>query len=150
MKASQAEVAVKLEHDKGDNRVSDEEISMEESVLQHLENLTSQLTEETRICFRDSLYRLAGNSKHDACQSRNAMPDQDSTWFNEEETTESRTNVIDRTVANFLFSNVEFGASEGSSLDFTEATNIRQHSGGGMLWNISAGSSGCDAPTFSG
>uniref|UniRef100_M0ZUN3 ACI112 n=1 Tax=Solanum tuberosum TaxID=4113 RepID=M0ZUN3_SOLTU len=70
--------------------------------------------------------------------------------FNEEETTESRTNVIDRTVANFLFSNVEFGASEGSSLDFTEATNIRQHSGGGMLWNISAGSSGCDAPTFSG
>ncbi|KAK4739000.1 hypothetical protein R3W88_002697 [Solanum pinnatisectum] len=149
-KAPQTEGAVKLEHDKGDNRVSDEEISMEESVLQHLENLTSQLTEETRICFRDSLYRLAGNSKHDSCQSRNAMPVQDSTWFNKEETTESRTNVIDRTVANFLFSNVEFGASEGSSLDFTEATNIRQHSGGGMLWNISAGSSGCDAPTFSG
>ena len=108
--APHAEAAVKLEHDKGDNRSSDEEISMEESVLQHLENLTSQvvqvlcfgftsvilwsngqvywicarpvtkqLTEETRICFRDSLYRLAGNSKHDACQSRNAMPDQDST-----------------------------------------------------------------------
>ncbi|KAL3349309.1 hypothetical protein AABB24_022442 [Solanum stoloniferum] len=149
-KAPQTEVAVKLEHDKGDNKVSDEEISMEESVLQHLENLTSQLTEETRICFRDSLYRLAGNSKHDACQSRNAMPDQDSTRFNEEETTESRTNVIDRTVANFLFSNVEFGASEGISLDFTEATNIRQHSGGGMLWNMSGGSCGCDAPTFSG
>ncbi|XP_015063200.1 protein LNK3-like [Solanum pennellii] len=149
-KAPQAEAAVKLEHDKGDNRSSDEEISMEESVLQHLENLTSQLTEETRICFRDSLYRLAGNSKHDACQSRNAMPDQDSMRFNKEETTESRTNVIDRTVANFLFSNVEFGASEGSSFDFTEATNIRQHSGGAMLWNISAGSSGCDVPTFSG
>lgn len=130
--------------------MSDKEISMEESVLQHLENLTSQLTEETRICFRDSLYRLADNSKHhDACQSRNTMPDQDSTWFSEEETTELQTNVIDRTVANLLFSNVEFGASEGSSLDFTEATNIRQDSGA-MLWNISAGSSGCDAPTSCG
>lgn len=136
------------EHDRGDSRVSDEEMSMEESILQHLENLTSQLTAQTRICFRDSLYRLADNSKHDAFQSRNAMPNQDSTWFSEEETTESRTNVIDRTVANLLFSNVGFGASEGSSLDFTEATNIRQHSGS-MLWNVS-GSSGCDAPTFSG
>lgn len=129
--------------------MSGNEISMEESVLQHLEYLTSQLTEETRICFRDSLYRLADNSKHDdACQSRNAMPDQDSKWFREEERTESQTNVIDRTVANLLFSNPDFGASEGSSLDFTEATKIRQHSG--MPWNISAGSSGCDAPTFCG
>ncbi|KAK4379137.1 hypothetical protein RND71_000999 [Anisodus tanguticus] len=148
-KAPHAEVAVKLEHDRRDNRVSDEEISMEESVLQHLENLTSQLTDETRICFRDSLNRLADNSKHDACQSRNAVPDQDSVRFSEEETTESRTNVIDRTVANLLFSNVEFGVSEGSSLDFTEATNVRQHSGCSMLWNIS-GFSGYDVPTFSG
>ncbi|MCD7465534.1 hypothetical protein HAX54_001479 [Datura stramonium] len=146
--APQAEVALELEHDKGDSRLSDEEISMEESILQHLENLTSQLTAQTRICFRDSLYRLADNSKHDAFQSRNAMPDQDSTRFREEETAESQTNIIDRTVANLLFSNVECGASEGSSLDFTEATNIRQHSGC-MLWNVS-GSSGCDAPTFSG
>ncbi|CAN4111361.1 unnamed protein product [Withania somnifera] len=121
---------------------------MEESVLQHLENVTSQLTEQTRICFRDSLYRLADNSKHDSRQSRNPRPDQDSTWFSEKETTESQTNEIDRTVANLLFSNLEFSASEGSSLDFTEVTNLRQHSGG-MLWNIS-GSSACDAPTFTG
>ncbi|XP_060218290.1 protein LNK1-like [Lycium barbarum] len=146
-KAQQAEVSVKFEHDKGNNGVSEEEISMEEAVLQHLENLTSQLTDETRICLRDSLYRLADNSKHDACQSRKAMPDQESTWFSEEETKESGTNVVDRTVANLLFSNVEFGVSEGSSMDFTES-NITQHSGG-TLWNIS-GSSGCHVPTFSG
>ncbi|CAN4108518.1 unnamed protein product [Withania somnifera] len=109
---------------------------MEESVLSHLENLTSQLTEQTRICFRDSLYRLADNSKHDLRQTRNPMPGQGSTWFSEKETTELPTNVIDRTVANLLFSSVEFGASEGSLLDFTEATNLRQHSGS-MLWNIS-------------
>ncbi|KAM3282599.1 protein LNK4 [Capsicum chacoense] len=148
-KAPQPEIAVKLEHDKGDSRVSDKEISMEESILQHLENLTSQLTEQTRICFRDSLYRLADNSKQDACQSRNAMTDQDSTWFSKEEATESRTNVIDRTVANLLFSNVEFGVSEGSSLDFAESSNIRQHSDN-MLWNNISGSSGGDAPTLMG
>ncbi|PHT40990.1 Cilia- and flagella-associated protein 20 [Capsicum baccatum] len=148
-KAPQPEIAVKLEHDKGDSRVSDKEISMEESILQHLENLTSQLTEQTRICFRDSLYRLADNSKQDACQSRNAMTDQDSTWFSKEEATESQTNVIDRTVANLLFSNVEFGVSEGSSLDFAESSNIRQHSDN-MLWNNISGSSGGDAPTLMG
>lgn len=47
--ALQAEVAVNLEHDKGDNRLSDEDISMEESVLQHLENLTSQVVKVSSI-----------------------------------------------------------------------------------------------------
>nr|XP_016490239.1 PREDICTED: protein LNK4-like [Nicotiana tabacum] len=146
-KAPTAEVAVKLEHDRGDSRVSDEEISMEQSVLQHLESLTAQLTEETRICFRDSLYRLADNSKHDECQRWNVQSDQSSRGLSKEETTELQTNVIDRTVANLLFSNIDFGASGGSSLDLAEATDTRQHSGG-MLWHIS-GSSGCDVPTFS-
>ncbi|KAK9912589.1 hypothetical protein M0R45_036447 [Rubus argutus] len=41
----------------------DEETSIEESVLQELEMVMTQLTEKTRICFRDALYRLADNSK---------------------------------------------------------------------------------------
>lgn len=69
--------------------------------------------------------------------------------FSKEEATESQTNVIDRTVANLLFSNVEFGVSEGSSLDFAESSNIRQHSDN-MLWNNISGSSGGDAPTLMG
>ncbi|XP_009779417.2 protein LNK4 [Nicotiana tabacum] len=147
-KAPTAEVAVKLEHDRGDSRVSDEDISTEQSVLQHLESLTAQLTEETRICFRDSLYRLADNSKHDECQSWNVQSDQSSSRLSKEETTELQTNVIDRTVANLLFSNIDFGASGGSSLDLTEVTDTRQHSGG-MLWHIAV-SQGCDVPTFGG
>ncbi|KAF9595626.1 hypothetical protein IFM89_001499 [Coptis chinensis] len=41
----------------------DEETSMEENALQELEVAMTQLTQETRICFRDALYRLARSSE---------------------------------------------------------------------------------------
>ncbi|XP_071690183.1 protein LNK3-like isoform X2 [Rutidosis leptorrhynchoides] len=83
------------------------ENSMEESVLNDLERVTAQFTAKTRICFRDAFYRLAESSK----QPINSCPDGESMVTSnddllrarETEDTESKTNVIDRAVANLMF-----------------------------------------------
>ncbi|CAN6567080.1 unnamed protein product [Malus baccata var. baccata] len=110
-----------------------EESSVEESVLHELEMVMKQLNEKTRICFRDSLYRLANNSKENhATQSQDgdeAMENENaSSWTAQDETVrpgskkrmESETNTIDRAVANLMFNEMDFNAQDlsgGASLD---------------------------------
>ncbi|XP_062174279.1 protein LNK3 isoform X1 [Alnus glutinosa] len=104
-----------------------QETSPEESVLQELEMAMTQLTEKTRICFRDSLYRLAKNSKqhHLATQKQDihlAM-EKAPPWTAPDTTTrseskkamESETNVVDRAVANLMFNEIDFSGREFSS-----------------------------------
>ncbi|XP_021762397.1 protein LNK4-like isoform X3 [Chenopodium quinoa] len=50
--------------------------SIEESVLMGLETVLNQLSDETRICLRDSMYRLAEHSEQQT--SNNAMADEPS------------------------------------------------------------------------
>ncbi|KAJ7949393.1 protein LNK3-like isoform X1 [Quillaja saponaria] len=67
-----------------------EESSFQQSALHELELVMAQFTEETRICFRDALYRLARNSKQQqiaehqdgCCATQEAIP-----WTDHSETT---------------------------------------------------------------
>ncbi|KAM7472644.1 hypothetical protein LguiA_010827 [Lonicera macranthoides] len=110
----------------GVSRYMEEETSPEESVLQELERVTSQLTEQTRTCFRDALYRLAENSKQqkvNSTQNGDHFADEDDLMVVDDETfrlgkteaTESKTNVIDRTIANLMFNKMEHFSSEDCS-----------------------------------
>ncbi|KAL5570300.1 hypothetical protein UlMin_026875, partial [Ulmus minor] len=64
-KATSTEISVHSEQSCMDSLI-DDDTPLEESVLQELKMVMNQFTEKTRICFRDSLYRLANNSKqHD-------------------------------------------------------------------------------------
>ncbi|XP_021752883.1 protein LNK3-like isoform X1 [Chenopodium quinoa] len=86
--------------------------SIEESVLMGLENVLNQLSDETRICLRDSMYRLAEHSEQQT--SNNAMEDEPSMPETSDECSRSRTmeipesetNVIDRAVAYMMFNQV--------------------------------------------
>ncbi|KAK9266996.1 hypothetical protein L1049_021390 [Liquidambar formosana] len=111
----------------------DEETSVEESVLQDLEMVMVQLTEQTRICFRDSLYRLANNSKqHTITQSQNrdlALEKPPTSTVHDEtsrsgrpKARESETNTIDRAIANLMFSKMGFNAHDlpTESVNFEE------------------------------
>ncbi|XP_020551247.1 protein LNK4-like isoform X1 [Sesamum indicum] len=88
--------------------ISKEEISVEESVLLELQRSTLQFAKKTRICFRDSFYRLAENSRHQTKFSqtgkgalRNCRPSP--SRLGEGKAKKSDTNTIDRTVATLLF-----------------------------------------------
>nr|XP_043610493.1 protein LNK3-like [Erigeron canadensis] len=100
-----------------------DENSMEESVLNDLERVTAQFTDKTRICFRDALYRLAESSKLsiNSFQDGEAMmtSDDDTMRVGEIETedSESKTNVIDRAVANLMF----------NRFDYEDEINDQQH-----------------------
>ncbi|XP_039129846.1 uncharacterized protein LOC120265968 [Dioscorea cayenensis subsp. rotundata] len=78
---------------------------LEETVLHKLEGVMTQLSEKTRICFRDALYRLAESSKK--AEYRNRPPAAGEVNCdnsrNLKKGSESKTNAIDRTVANLLF-----------------------------------------------
>ncbi|KAK6119190.1 hypothetical protein DH2020_047064 [Rehmannia glutinosa] len=97
--------------------ISEEDISMEESVLMDLQRLTVQLAKKTRICFRDSFYRLAENSRHEAECTQNGIEDPEnckpttsggSSRLQESQIAKnSDTNAIDRTVATLLFNTNE-------------------------------------------
>lgn len=93
-----------------------DENTMEESVLNDLERVTAQFTDKTRICFRDALYRLAESSKQSlsSCQDGESMmtSNDDTIMAGETEDSESKTNVIDRAVANLMFHKFEFEDSE--------------------------------------
>ncbi|XP_017984906.1 PREDICTED: uncharacterized protein LOC18587089 isoform X1 [Theobroma cacao] len=96
-----------------------EGISLEESVLQELEMVTVQLSNKTRICFRDAFYRLAKNSKQNpvvinqhgnVCVRTHApmwIVYEEKMRSGRKETTESETNSIDRAIANLTFNNME-------------------------------------------
>ncbi|XVE52329.1 hypothetical protein DITRI_Ditri02bG0114200 [Diplodiscus trichospermus] len=104
------------------------EISLEESVLQELAMVMTQLSDKTRICFRDAFYRLAKNSKKNPVALNQlgdaSVQNHSPTWTISEEkmrsarkeTTESQTNTIDRTVASLTFNKMEINV-----LDFPAA-----------------------------
>ncbi|KAL3629972.1 hypothetical protein CASFOL_026284 [Castilleja foliolosa] len=89
----------------------------EESVLLDLQISTLQLSKKSRICFRDSFYRLAENSRNQAECTRNGKDNLEtckpSTTNSgpfrslESEAEISENNAIDRTVATLLFSTME-------------------------------------------
>ncbi|KAL3829824.1 hypothetical protein ACJIZ3_018626 [Penstemon smallii] len=113
------EICASEEHSNASEDKNEEDICLEESVLQELKWSTLQMAEETRICFRDSLYRLAENSRQQTSCSQNsvhALADSNPTTssaplrfgesYNVEES--SNKNVIDRTIATLLFNTMKF------------------------------------------
>ncbi|GAB4827762.1 hypothetical protein Ancab_034648 [Ancistrocladus abbreviatus] len=92
------------------SRCLGEETSLEESVLQELEAVLTQITEKTRLCFRDSLYRLAHNSNEQASVQTRVEGAHDETSSGKTEAGESETNSIDRAVANLMFNKVDANA----------------------------------------
>ncbi|KAE8713844.1 putative orf protein [Hibiscus syriacus] len=108
-----------------------EGMSLEESVLNELEMVTTQLSDKTRICFRDAFYRLANNSKQnpvalDKQGNLHAQTHQVDNlggenkvqlvafYYNlqyfqvwEKGKMESETNTIDRTIANLTFDKMD-------------------------------------------
>jgi len=91
---------------------SNNESSMEESVLNDLEMVTAQFTDKTRIRFRDAFYRLAESSKYplNSCQDGESLMTSDdyTSRAAEPEDSESKTNVIDRAVASLVFHKFDF------------------------------------------
>ncbi|KAG5565129.1 hypothetical protein RHGRI_001127 [Rhododendron griersonianum] len=91
------------------NELVNEETSIEASILHELQGAMVQLSEKTRICFRDAFYRLAKNSKQymeDHSQNGDLVSDtvHDETLRSENtKTVESETNSVDRAIANLLF-----------------------------------------------
>ncbi|KAK4793710.1 hypothetical protein SAY86_024145 [Trapa natans] len=72
------------------------EMSPEESTLQELSTVMGKFTKKTRICLRDSLYRLAESAKQQQF-------DHNRTLRSEGGKVETETNIIDRTVANIMY-----------------------------------------------
>ncbi|KAB2031361.1 hypothetical protein ES319_D05G299900v1 [Gossypium barbadense] len=99
-------------------------ISLEESVLKELETVTAQLSDKTRICFRDAFYRLAKNSKqnpvalnqqgnlHVRTHSPKWTISEEKIRSGKKETTESETNTIDRTIANLTFDKMDMNVRD--------------------------------------
>ncbi|XP_010670531.2 protein LNK4 isoform X1 [Beta vulgaris subsp. vulgaris] len=91
--------------------------SVEESVLMGLETVLNQLNDNTRLCLRDSIYRLAKHSEEQA--SKNSMAEgfsfdesslpqtSDHSRSSTMETGESKSNAIDRAVAYLMFSKAD-------------------------------------------
>ncbi|OAY53349.1 protein LNK3 [Manihot esculenta] len=117
------------------NECKDKETSIEESVLLDLEMVMAQLTEKTRICFRDAFYRLAQNSRqHVPTQNQNGNLSMETPpWTSQEDkmrpggkkTMEMETNTIDRTIANLMFNKMDLASSRLESL---KATRSSKHS----------------------
>ncbi|KAL1536243.1 hypothetical protein AAHA92_28923 [Salvia divinorum] len=139
-----------------------EYISMAEPMLLELQNLTLQLADTTRVCFRDSLYRLAENSRYQTKCSQNGKEDMNykpstSSGPSRSQVSEFEdTNSIDRTVAMLLFTTMQFcnSATETSTTSDLEvdreyqANMYRYHpcSSGPSLCVISGGDA--EVPTL--
>ncbi|XVF24510.1 hypothetical protein REPUB_Repub13aG0134300 [Reevesia pubescens] len=116
-------ILVPPEQNSADGFVS-EGISLEESVLQELEMVMAQLSDKTRICFRDAFYRLAKNSKQNAVainqhgnlnvgtHSPKLTISEEKIRSGKKEATESETNIIDRTIANFTFNKMDINVRD--------------------------------------
>lgn len=104
-----------------------DEKSNEESVLIDLERVTSQFTDKTRICFRDAFYRLAESSKQSlsSCQDGELMmtSNDDTMRSGETEDSESKTNVIDRAVANLMFNTYDMEDTEDQNQNQNQNQN---------------------------
>ena len=113
----------------------EKETSPEESALQELERATAKLTARTRNCFRDSLYRLAENSKKqtvnqhqngDHVVEKNLVKIFHDNALRVGETRESKTNAIDRAIASLMFTKMDLCAEESpraATLDFLRVVN---------------------------
>ncbi|KAK9024012.1 hypothetical protein V6N11_004194 [Hibiscus sabdariffa] len=101
-----------------------EGMPLEESVLKELEMVMTQLSNKTRICFRDAFYRLAKNSTqnpvaldqqgnlHAQTHSPKWTISEEKIRFGKKETTESETNTIDRTIANLTFGKMDINVRD--------------------------------------
>ncbi|KAG9454875.1 hypothetical protein H6P81_007779 [Aristolochia fimbriata] len=78
-----------------------EESSSVTAAIQDLEAATRQLTPETRICFRDAFYRLAGSLKQ-----RQLVNERGSMMTDEGSTGWARADVIDKIVADLLLERI--------------------------------------------
>ncbi|KAM0947910.1 putative LNK family protein [Dioscorea sansibarensis] len=85
----------------------DEPKCVEHTMLQELEHVMIQLNNETRICFRDALNRLAENSKRAEHRNRNEELNCENSRKGTNGTV-AKLNMIDRMVANMMFSNPFF------------------------------------------
>lgn len=104
---------------------SSKEESLEAAVLQELKDVTLQMNQKTRICFRDALYRLAKSSRrqHRADKSSTGFTTEEESGFTTEEESpfisdqneqsssksmESETNIFDRTIMSLLFHEMNY------------------------------------------
>ncbi|XP_057807942.1 protein LNK3-like [Salvia miltiorrhiza] len=128
---------------------TNEYISMDEPVLLELQNLTQQLADTTRVCFRDSLYRLAENSRHQMKCSQSGQDDtrDGPSRLQESKTEDSDTNSIDRTVATLLFTTMQFC---NSTSDPDGDTLGREYQANSYWYHPCSSAPGGDAevPTF--
>ncbi|KAJ0101135.1 hypothetical protein Patl1_05702 [Pistacia atlantica] len=107
------------------NELFADETSLEESVLQELRVVMEQMTDNTRIFFRDALYRLAESSKQHVIILRQSGDSTAETPLGathdthmrstEKQAMESETNVVDRTIANLMFSKMDVNV-QGTSV----------------------------------
>ncbi|KAJ4977741.1 hypothetical protein NE237_008521 [Protea cynaroides] len=111
--------------------------SLEESVLQELEVVMARvnMTKSTRLCFRDSLYRLAKNSKHSDLVSQNrsgeiTMEEHrlstvhiETSRFGRVNPTDYETNTIDTTIEKLMFDKLDFDTHDISS---PESVNLNK------------------------
>lgn len=107
----------------GDGQVY-EETSIEEATLQELEMVMTQLTDETRISFRDALYRLATSSRerqsedqrHSEESSVDGMPLSNvngrTSIFGKAVHAELETNFFDSGVAHLMFNELNSNSAE--------------------------------------
>ncbi|XP_042062698.1 protein LNK4-like [Salvia splendens] len=109
---------------------TNEYISMDESALLELQNLTQQLAETTRVCFRDSLYRLAENSRYQTECSQNGKQDMyncksisRSGPSRSHESHSEDMKSIDRTVATLLFTAMQLCNSTSATPDLDNKAN---------------------------
>lgn len=95
--------------------------------LLELEDVMLQMSEKSRICFRDAMYRLAKSfeQKHNITQIRSeiaadrSFPSQvscDNSRMGGPRSMEAATNMIDRTVANLMFNEKHCGLPELASI----------------------------------
>ncbi|CAM8930097.1 unnamed protein product [Rhodiola kirilowii] len=119
--STRAHVEKESTHNENDcfNGCGDDKMSVEESLLLDFEFVMNQMSDKTRYCFRDALYRLARNSEtpissQNECDD-NAVPNaweaktsDESSRYKSIEESEAQTNTIDRTVASLMFSNMNF------------------------------------------
>uniref|UniRef100_A0A2C9UXE9 Uncharacterized protein n=1 Tax=Manihot esculenta TaxID=3983 RepID=A0A2C9UXE9_MANES len=119
LKAPLIKVSVPSEHKQRSKHV-DAETSPEEFVLQELATVVAQLTDNSRICFRDAFYHLASNSsQHVMTQNRNVLFMETPPWAGQEDKmrlggkkpVELETNTIDRALANPMFNKTEFNVT---------------------------------------
>ncbi|KAI3949945.1 hypothetical protein MKW92_020021 [Papaver armeniacum] len=113
---------------------ANEEVSCK--AMQDLADVMTQLTSETRLFFRDALYRLANNSKQQQqSQNQNRCGEdykpqsptqhQQNSMYGSTDNMELETNIIDRTVAKLMFNEMNCNETDDfcvDSVDFSDAS----------------------------